>query len=1023
MTLLDRFQDPPASYRGKPFWAWNGELEQEELFRQIDGFHQMGFGGYFCHSRTGLETEYLGPEWFALINACADRGQALGLETWLYDEDRWPSGSVGGMLTEQPEYAMKFIRMNRAEADRFQWEDGILAAFCVVLEGNTFRDKRRLSQADEPPDGTVLYFTVEQMADDGYCNGRPYADTLSRRTADRFLELTHEKYKQYCGARFGGSIRGIFTDEPHRGAVMCGTALNNPEAEYLTPYTEALFPYIRDRFGIDLTEYLPELFLRKQGEEISRIKWVYMEALTSLFCENFLKPIYEWCGQNRLIFTGHLLHEDTLTAQAAMMGSLMRGYEFFHYPGLDSLGSQNRQYWAVKQVTSVARQLGKEKVLSELYGCTGWQMNFQDYKEIGDWQALMGVSLRCPHLSWYTMKGENKRDYPASISIQSAWWRGYDALESYFSRLHVFLDCEDCCDTLVINPIESIWCEIEPGWSYFLEATGERAKHTEEQYRGFFHYLYRHHIEFDYADEDLLRRYYAVETEAGTTYLRVGACRYKRVLLYGLLTVRESTLDILREFAEQGGDVVFVGEYPPYIDAQRAFEPPACTFRRCALEELAGAIAGSSLIELTDRQTGGGAGNVFTKIKQSRADGQLRLMLLSMEERDEAHTYTLRAAYRGTVQCYDPRTGRAFPVPSRWKNGKTTVEITLHGKEEKLLLFTAAEAMGAGPAAPLRERTVPIGGAFAYRLSEQNVLPLDMVSFRIGDGPLQGPLEILKADREIRRQLGVPLRGGDKLQPWVLKGKAEPELEAVRLKYSFEAETLPAGCCLIMEQPERYSITVNQQPCAAAPSSQRWVDACFRVLPLDSALLKPGRNEIELTAPFRPSLDLEAVYLYGAFGVQLDGLRAVLTALPVRLRIDALPRQGLPFYGGGVTYVLDDIPRLQSGERLYVCFQSAEAAYVRLSDGIESRVMAFSPYRCDITDWALAGCGRLYLEVMLNRRNTFGPLHILPEKPPAIGPEHFLTEGAQFRADGYSLVPQGTVEGLCYLIAGPETPE
>lgn len=77
--LKRRFQDPPAAYRGKPFWSWNGELEEQELLRQIGIFEQMGMGGYFCHSRTGLITEYLGEEWFSLINACADEGEKRGM--------------------------------------------------------------------------------------------------------------------------------------------------------------------------------------------------------------------------------------------------------------------------------------------------------------------------------------------------------------------------------------------------------------------------------------------------------------------------------------------------------------------------------------------------------------------------------------------------------------------------------------------------------------------------------------------------------------------------------------------------------------------------------------------------------------------------------------------------------------------------------------------------------------------------------------------------------------------------------
>jgi len=48
MGIEDRqklFENPSKEYRGKPFWAWNGKLTEEELLRQIDIFEQMGFGG------------------------------------------------------------------------------------------------------------------------------------------------------------------------------------------------------------------------------------------------------------------------------------------------------------------------------------------------------------------------------------------------------------------------------------------------------------------------------------------------------------------------------------------------------------------------------------------------------------------------------------------------------------------------------------------------------------------------------------------------------------------------------------------------------------------------------------------------------------------------------------------------------------------------------------------------------------------------------------------------------------------
>ena len=87
--------------------------QAEELLRQIGVCRDMGFGGFFMHSRTGLRTEYLGDEWFDLINLCADEGERLGLEAWLYDEDRWPSGSAGGMATDDPQYRICLLYTSR----------------------------------------------------------------------------------------------------------------------------------------------------------------------------------------------------------------------------------------------------------------------------------------------------------------------------------------------------------------------------------------------------------------------------------------------------------------------------------------------------------------------------------------------------------------------------------------------------------------------------------------------------------------------------------------------------------------------------------------------------------------------------------------------------------------------------------------------------------------------------------------------------------------------------------------------
>ena len=89
---LDSFRNPPAEFRPVPFWSWNEVMEPEEVKRQIREMKNAGWGGAFVHSRVGLVTEYLGPEWFRAVDATLEECQKQGMLVWLYDEDKWPSG-------------------------------------------------------------------------------------------------------------------------------------------------------------------------------------------------------------------------------------------------------------------------------------------------------------------------------------------------------------------------------------------------------------------------------------------------------------------------------------------------------------------------------------------------------------------------------------------------------------------------------------------------------------------------------------------------------------------------------------------------------------------------------------------------------------------------------------------------------------------------------------------------------------------------------------------------------------------
>ena len=62
--ILEKLRQPGPEFRGAPFWGMERQAGTEELRRQIGLMKMMGIGGFFMHSRVGLNTPYLQEEWF-----------------------------------------------------------------------------------------------------------------------------------------------------------------------------------------------------------------------------------------------------------------------------------------------------------------------------------------------------------------------------------------------------------------------------------------------------------------------------------------------------------------------------------------------------------------------------------------------------------------------------------------------------------------------------------------------------------------------------------------------------------------------------------------------------------------------------------------------------------------------------------------------------------------------------------------------------------------------------------------------
>lgn len=944
-NFLTVLKNPPAKFRGMPFWSWNGLLEESELLKQIDVIKDMGFGGFFMHSRTGLITEYLGDEWFRLIRKCALYAADLGLEVWLYDEDRWPSGTCGGLVTANEDYRMRYVSEYDSDEDALSnaHVKKILARVAIKFDSEgKYTDIIDVASKSEVPSGySYLVYAEELQGPSDFYNGYTYVDTMNRAATDAFLESTHELYAKVCGDLLGKEIKGIFVDEPHRGAMFNGFSVVNDNRSRMMPYTGKLQEAYREKFGEEVN--FAKVFYFESGQHESEFSYKYVDILDDLFLQNFAVPYQEWCHKHNVLVTGHILHEESLSIQTSLSGSMMRYYEYMDIPGVDNLCANSNSYWAAKQCSSVARQMGKDFVLSELYGCTGWDMTLSEFKRIGDWHVFCGINFRCPHLSWYTMKGEAKRDYPTSILHQNAWYKDWSLLETYFGRIGMLMtEGTGKINTLVVHPVEEMWRLVKKGWMNVFSANDEKIIQLDNAFFEQCLELMDKNIAFDYGDEELMQKYGVVDSDEDGAYIKVGEAVYREILVQNIAHLRESTAEMLRLFEENGGKVC--RNISDLSDVSKIETPDGVT----------------ALIKYYQ----GEDWLVCLNLKKEKVNGKIRLSDnfsdAELEEWDLAALKLRGYADLNNIE-FLPNEMRVFKLS---KKAKSVDKVN----SESLVL-------------PSKMR---------YTLSESNACVLDYAKYYV-DGVLQNDgnkIEVLKIDNTIRDSLGLTRRGGEMIQPWFSKKLALKTADAsCKVKLVFDVVS-DIDCPVRLAVEEVDSILFNGKE--VQKTDEYWVDSCFDVY---QAELKKGENIIEIGIDYSIMSNIEAIYILGDFGVILP---QHITEKPAYLTADDIAKQGFPFYTGAISYFTG----IDKGN-VSIDLPALNCTTLHILGGDADEVLAFAPYKTIVKLK-----NELVLKAYFTRRNLFGPFHLLPQPQDGYGPYSWKSEGENW-TDEYILQKNG----------------
>lgn len=1007
-VLKTAFKTPAKEYGSAPLWVWHTKVTRTIIDSMMQEFKNNAFGGVMVHPRPGLITEYLSQNWYDLFQYTVKKGKELGLNVWIYDENSYPTGFAGGHVPDQmPESYNQGQMLQMVKADTLPQDTKDILVY-LKEEGGKFTDiTSRISQ-EQGKSGKYLLFIKEYYAKQAAMVGPPdfpYVDLMVKGVTQKFIDVTFKGYEKVAGNEFGKTVPGVFSDEPSIPALGKGNIRWTPD----------LFTVFKQTWGYGLEENLPSLF--EETGDWKKVRHNYMTVLSQLFIDRWSKPMYDYTEKHNLKWTGHYWEHGWPNPNDVPDNMAM--YAWHQYPGIDMLFNQfddvspNAQFGnirAVKELASVANQLGKKRTLSETYGGGGWELTFKDMKRLGDWEYVLGVNLLTQHLSMMTLTGARKYDYPQSFSYHTPWWPYYKSLNQYFSRLSLALSHgKQQNKVLIIEPTTSAWMYVSRA------RNNDRFFEIGKEFQAFVTRLEKAQAEYDLGSENIIKDHGKVEEGK----FLVGERAYTTVVIPpGMDNIDLSTFKLLKEYINKGGKVIQFEKLKALDGAENSEVQNFSAKKDHVLEvaQLNQEIINKHFLPEDFKVEANATDSIGGSLYHHRrilSDGQLVFFSNANMKSSVSGTALIKGK---DALIMDLFTGEIMDYPEQEHQGKISVNFSIPAAGSVLFFVSDRKQQGyKKQLMPGNKVVVKTELAKAIRPLE-NTLMIDFCDLKLKDTLIRDA-HVSLASRT------VFTRNGFNRNPWDHQMQFKDRVTA---RDTFSRGTGFAASYhfvinkgvdyknfrAVIEQGNLWSnIFINGK--AVKPIKNTWwLDRSFSVLEA-GRYLQEGENTLSVSIdPMSIYAEIEPVYILGNFNLKSASKGwQIVTAKP--LMLGSWNKQGLSLYGQRISYVKEvKISNVDMQYEVQLGSWSGTVAAVKVN-GKEAGIIMSEPNTLNITKYLKKGSNHIEVEVAGSLKNLLGPHHNSP-KPGMVGPGHWNVKSYP-SGDKYQTFDYGLMEDFKVL--------
>ncbi len=473
-----------------PFFWLHGE-DEKTIRDYMKAVYDANIRAVCVESRP--HPDFAGPKWWQDMDVILDEARNRNMKVWILDDSHFPTGFANGRMADAPlelcrqclvyrtvqcppsgsemtvdvdecRVSTPFVPYNDMERydvenrnKRFYDDDKLLGLIAVRKNGSLPDGIIDLSANIEKksfvfrvPQGEWTLYVLHLTRNRGA--RRQFINMTSKESCRILLDEVHEKFWQHYSSDFGNTIAGFFSDEPELGnghLYDTGKPIWKLEDQ---AWGSDVQTEMKKRLGDNWVSLMPLIWDRSFDQtEAAKVRFEYMDALTSLVEKNFSEQVGGWCRDHGVKYIGHIIEDENQHYRTgSSLGHYFRGLGGQDMSGIDMIGTQVRPqgeideerrsgrfyHFVLASLAASAAAIDPKKhgdSMCEIFGAVGWKEGVRLEKYLADHCLVRNINNFVPHAF-------SLRKYPDPDCPPHFYNHGNDPQIRHFGKLMLYMN-------------------------------------------------------------------------------------------------------------------------------------------------------------------------------------------------------------------------------------------------------------------------------------------------------------------------------------------------------------------------------------------------------------------------------------------------------------------------------------------------------------------------------------------------------------------------------------------------------